>query len=140
VDAAEQSTILADEDAPCGKGHDTYQMMDQVSASLTCLRKKKSFLALSMPGGKCNSRPQEIGLIFPTLGRKFDTDLEPDHDQNANRYCCYGRSRAFICTTGVGTIGVEPDLNTSQRLTSFHADRQQPVANLTNFKGRNRDE
>jgi hypothetical protein len=75
-----------------------------------------------------HSRPQEIGLIFPTLGRKFDADLEPDHDQNANRYCCYGRGGAFICTTGVGTIGLEPDLNTLKRLTSFHADRQQPVA------------
>jgi hypothetical protein len=37
----EQSTILADEDVPCGKGRDTSQMMDQVSASLTCLSKKR---------------------------------------------------------------------------------------------------
>ena len=45
----EQSTILADEDVPCGKGRDTSQMMDQVSASLTCLSKKR--VSLSTPRG-----------------------------------------------------------------------------------------
>jgi len=37
----EKPTILADANAPCGKGHDSSQRMDQVSASLTCPSKKK---------------------------------------------------------------------------------------------------
>ena len=49
----EQSTILADEDVPCGKGRDTSQMMDQVSASLTCLSKKKGFFGVFDAKGKC---------------------------------------------------------------------------------------
>jgi hypothetical protein len=42
--------------------------MDQVSASLTCLA-KKGVLGAFDSNGEMDSRPQEIGLIFPTLGR-----------------------------------------------------------------------
>jgi hypothetical protein len=44
------------------KGHDTSQMMDQLSASLTCLGKQR-VLALSIPMRETHSRPKEIGLF-----------------------------------------------------------------------------
>jgi len=43
-------------------------MMDQVSASLTWLS-KKGVLGAFDAKGEMHSRPQEISLIFPTLGR-----------------------------------------------------------------------
>jgi hypothetical protein len=43
-------------------------MMDQVSASLTCLGKKR-VLALSIPKREAHSRPKEIGLFSAMLGR-----------------------------------------------------------------------
>jgi hypothetical protein len=42
--------------------------MDQVSASLTCPSKKRILDAFDA-NGEMHSRPQEISLIFPTLGR-----------------------------------------------------------------------
>jgi hypothetical protein len=43
-------------------------MMDQLSASLTCLGKKR-VLALSIPMRETHGRPKEIGLFSATLGR-----------------------------------------------------------------------
>ena len=51
---------------------------------------------------------------------------------------------AFVCATGVGTIGPKPDFNTLQRLISFHTDQQRPVreeteSSLANLNRRNDD-
>jgi hypothetical protein len=47
----------------------TSQMMDQVSASLTCLGKKKGSWRFRFPKLEMPSRPQEISLFSVTLGR-----------------------------------------------------------------------
>src|SRR5271165_352054 len=52
---------------------------------------------------------------------KSNTDLEPDHDQNANLYR-HGCGGTFVRATSVGTVGLERDFNTLQRLTLSRAD------------------
>ena len=62
--------------------------------------------------------------------------------QNANRYCCYGRGGIFVCATGVGTIGLEPDFNTLTKVNIVPLGRRRPVENrikLGNLNGRNVD-
>ena len=76
-----------DENAAFDKRH--YITDDGSSVSIAdMLRQKKGAWRVRFQKGEMPSRPQEIGLVFATLGRKLDTDLEPPHDQNANRCCC----------------------------------------------------
>jgi hypothetical protein len=59
---------LVDENALFGKGQDAFQKMDQVSASLTCLSKKRVLGAFDSKG-EMHGRRQEIGLLSATLRR-----------------------------------------------------------------------
>jgi hypothetical protein len=54
------------------------------------------------------------------------------------------RGGTFVCATGVGTIGLEPDFNTLQRLisstrTNSGLFEKETESNLANLNGRNDD-
>jgi len=79
------------------------QRVDLVSASLTCLGKKKP-----LRGSKSKCVADHRKSVYSPL-RSVDADLEPTHDQNVNRYCCYSRGGICVCLTGVGIARLEPD-------------------------------
>jgi hypothetical protein len=66
---------------------DASQTMDKLSASLTCRSKKIFFGAIN---------PEEEILSKKSVYLLGRSDLEHHYDQNANRYCCCGRSRTLV--------------------------------------------
>jgi hypothetical protein len=90
--------------------------MDQVSASLTCLSKKE-VLGVFDAKGEMRSRPQEISLLSATLGRKSILTWSQIMIKMPIAIATAAAVDFFVCATGVGTIGLEPDLNTLQRMT-----------------------
>ena len=101
--------------------------VDQVSASLSCLRKK-------ILDGNAWLIARKRSTLRDARS-KCDADLEPTHSQNSSRYCCYGRGGIFVRATGVETIRLEPNFNTLQRPTSFGAKRGIKLGNRRNVYG-----
>jgi hypothetical protein len=88
------------------------------SAALTC-RSKTAKIAISCFRKEMRGRLEEIGLSFPPLD-----DLEPDHDQHANRHCCYGAAGLSSAQPALGQSDYSATSSYNGRL---HADWRQPV-------------
>jgi hypothetical protein len=67
-------------------------------------------------------RQKEIGLVFPTRGWKPSARMVKTPIAIAATATVGLRSR-----NRRGAIGLQPDLDTLQRLTSFREDRRRPV-------------